>query len=152
MKKILFVLLLLVTIGLAGCNTVEEKRAERAINAYYDALIDNEFEVAFNKLFMYDEDSTHPTALSKLETKEVYLDKIKYLQQHDYKLVAYNIRDVEYEDGHSFWHHLDIEVVQGEDTFHWEEIVFYRDGKLIISGDDPYINYRDGKMIVETEE
>ena len=47
------------------------------------------------------------------------------------------------------WHHLNIEVKQDGETFYYMEQVYFHEGKLKISGEDPYIKYRDGKMIVK---
>jgi hypothetical protein len=44
---------------------------------------------------------------------------------------------------------MNIEVEQGGETFYYKERAFFHDGKLKVSGEDPYIQYRDGKMNVK---
>ena len=89
------------------------------------------------------------TSLSNAEAQTIYLEKIKYLKEQGYKFKGFKITELEYEDGNSFWHHLNIEVEQNGETFNYKETAFFHEGKLKVSGDDPYIQYRDGKMNVE---
>lgn len=146
MKKILFVFLIIILV-LTGCTNLEEKKAEKSINKYYKALIDQDYDKAFKELYLYDEDfSEGKTSTSDKEAKKTFQNKIKYLQQENYRVLDYKIDDVEYEDGNSFWHHLTIEVEHNGELNVYKEKAFFHDQKLKISGDDPFIQYRDGKV------
>jgi hypothetical protein len=151
MKRLFFTLFILsFCIPLMGCNSIEEQRAENAIEKYYQALVKEDYVTAFKGLFLYEGDyPDEQTSLSNAEAQTLYLEKINYLKDQNYKFSGFEIIEVEYEDGHSFWHHLNIEVVQGGETFYYKERAFFHVGKLKVSGEDPYIQYRDGKMNVK---
>lgn len=143
----LFVLSLSIT--LIGCNSIEEKKAENAIEQYYQALVKEDYEAAFKQLYLYEDDFSEQSSLSNEEAKNLYLEKFNYLKEQNYKFKGFEITELEYEDGHSFWHHLDVEVEQGGETLHYQEVAYFHEGKLKIDGEDPYILYRDGKMAVK---
>ena len=151
MKKILLAGLLLFVVCLAGCNSFEEKKAEKAIHTYYDALLENDYETAFKGLFFYEQGITTPTSLTQSETETVFTEKIAYLESRGYKVKDYHVRGVEYEDGHTFWHHIDVVIELDGKRKKWKETAFYQNGKLSVSGEDPLIEYRDGKMDVTFE-
>lgn len=151
MKKILFAILLILVAGLAGCNSFEEKKAEKAITTYYDALIEGDHDTAFKNLFLYENGITTPTDLSRSEAESVYEQKMAYLDKQGYQVSDYNIRGVEYEDGHTFWHHIDVVVNIDGARKKFTETAFYQNGKLSVSGEDPFAQYRDGKMDIEIE-
>jgi hypothetical protein len=145
---------------LTGCNFIEEQKAEGNIKDYYQAIIDEDYEKAFEQLQLYDYDAktgdgdfTEGTTLSQEEAKTFYLKKINVLKEQNYKLKDFEIIEVEYEDGHSFWHHIKLEVEQNGQKFEWNEVADIYEGKLLIGEkDDPYAKYRDGKMNFEIED
>lgn len=151
MKKLLYTILIFTCcLSLIGCNSLKEKKAERAINKYYNALLDENYDQAFTQLYLYDYNFFDEQSLLPIqEAKAIYLKKIAHLQEQSYKVKAFNITELEYEDGHSFWHHVTITVEQYGETFDYKEQAYFHDGKLKISGDDPYIEYRDGKMTID---
>ena len=116
----------------------------------YESLAKEDYETAFKVLFLYEGDfPDEKTSLSNAEAQTLYLEKINYLKGQNYKINGFEITKVEYEDGHSFWQHLNIEVEQGGETFYYNEQAFFHEGKLKVSGEDTYIQYRDGKMNVK---
>ena len=152
MKKRLFVSFVLLIFVLIGCDSaLEEKKAERVINAYYGALFEQDYKKAFRELALYDDSdvifdrSFVGTKLSSDEVEKIFLEKVAYLEEQDYKVTDFNI-EVEYEDGHSFWHHVEVEGFVNGESFLFDEVVFFDVGKLIISSEDPYISYRNGDM------
>lgn len=155
----LIMLIFTFSLMLTGCNFIEEKKAEGIIKNYYQAVIDGDYEKAFEQLHLYDYDSktensklAEGTTLSNEESKAFYLKKIDVLKEQNYKLKDFEIVDVEYEDGHSFWHHIKLEVEQNGQKFEWNEVAEIYEGKLLIGEkDDPYAKYRDGKMDFEIE-
>jgi hypothetical protein len=151
LKRLFFILFIFsFCIPLMGCNIIEEQRAENAIEKYYQALVKEDYETAFKELFLYEGDyPAEQTSLSNTEAQTLYLEKMNYLKDKNYKLNGFEIIEAEYEDGHSFWHHLNIEVQRGGETFYYKEQAFFHEGKLKVSGEDPYIQYRDGKMNVK---
>lgn len=159
-KPILIMLIFIFSLMLTGCNFREEKKAEGIIKNYYEAIIDGDYEKAFEQLHLYDYDSNTEdsklakgTTLTDEEAKEFYLKKIDVLKEQNYKLKDFEILDVEYEDGHSFWHHIKLEVEKNGQKFEWNEIAEIYEGKLLIGEkDDPYTQYRDGKMDFEISE
>jgi hypothetical protein len=142
---------------LTGCNFIEEQKAESIIKDYYQAIIDEDYEKAFDQLQLYDYDSktgdghyTEGTTLSRKEAKVLYLEKIKVLKEHNYEIKNFEMIEVEYEDGHSFWHHVKLIVEQDGQKFEWYEVADIYEGKLVIGEkDDPYARYRDGKIHTE---
>lgn len=148
-------LFLLFILMLTGCNYVEEKKAESIIQNYYQAIIDEDYEKAFKQLHLYDTEESKLTGkatLSEQEAKAIYLEKIKHLEEQMYKLKDFEIVEIEYEDGHSFWHHIKLEVEQDGEKSEWNEVAYIVKGKLLIGEkDDPYAKYRDGKMFFEEE-
>lgn len=154
MKKILFFVSFAISIFiLTGCNFLEESKAEKAINAYYNALIKKDYTGAFNELLLYDDAETisDGTKLSNDEAERFFLEKIKYGGKQDYELTDFEILEVEYEDGHSFWHHVEVEGEINGESFSMKEVVFLVDGRLVISSNEPYIDYRNGNMNAELE-
>lgn len=157
MNKFLMILIVALGVMITGCNTIEEKNAKGIIIAYYQAIIDEDYEKAFDQLKPYDYNVktgeghyTEGTTLSYKKAKEFYLEKINVLKEQNYKLKDFEIIDVEYEDGHSFWHHIKLEVEQNGHTFEWNEVADTYEGKLIIGEqDDPFAKYRDGKINFE---
>lgn len=139
---------------LTGCNFIEEQKAEDVIKDYYQSMIDEEYEKAFDQLQPYDYDVksgdgdfTKGTTISHEEAKEFYLKKIEALKEQKYKLKDFEITEVEYEDGHSFWHLIKLEVDQDGKHFEWNEVADIYEGKLLIGiKNDPYAKYRDGKV------
>ena len=108
-KLILIILIFIFSLMLTGCNFIEEKKAEGIIKNYYQAVIDGDYEKAFEQLHLYNYDSNtedsklaEGTTLSDEEAKAFYLKKIDVLKEQNYKLKDFEIVDVEYEDGHSF--------------------------------------------------
>ena len=51
MKRLLFTLLVLSLTLLIGCNNIEEQRAENSITKYYQALVEGDYETAFQELY-----------------------------------------------------------------------------------------------------
>lgn len=153
MKKTIFLSFVISIFVLTGCNSLEENRAEKAINAYYTALIKKDYVGAFDELLLYDDAETisDGTKLSNEESERLFLEKIEYAEKQDYELTDFEILEVEYEDGHSFWHHVGLEGKINGEKFSLKEVVFLDDGKLVVSSKDPYIDYRNGNMNVELE-
>ncbi|GKV56530.1 hypothetical protein NCCP2222_24770 [Sporosarcina sp. NCCP-2222] len=144
-KKIL--LLVSVALIMTSCSNILEHQAGNSINKYYKALKDQDYEEAFKHLYLFDKDpSEGETSLSSNEAKAVFLNKIKNLENENYRVVDFKIKDIEYEDGHSFWHEIVITIEHNGSAFDYSENAFYHDGKLQISGEDPFIQFRDGKM------
>jgi len=158
-NPLLIMLIFTLSSMLTGCNFIEEKKTEGIIKNYYQAIRDEDYEKAFEQLQLFDFDArtgeghyTEGTTLSDEEAKAFYLKKINVLKEQNYKLKDFEIIDIEYEDGHSFWHHIKLEVEQNGHKFEWNEVADIYEGKLIISEkDDPYAKYRDGKMNFEIE-
>ena len=110
-----FLIMLIFTLSslLTGCNFTEVQKAEGIIKDYYQAIIDEDYEKAFEQLQLYDYDAktgdshfTEGTTLSHEEAKAFYLKKTNVLKEQNYKLKDFKIMEVEYEDGNSFWHHI----------------------------------------------
>lgn len=155
-KRYLIMLIFVFSFIIAGCNFVEEKKAEGIIKDYYQAIIDEEYEKAFEQLQLYDYDAktddghyTEGTVLSHEDAKAFYLKKINVLKEQNYKIKDFEITEFEYEDGHSFWHHIKLMVEQDSQKFEWNEVADIYEGRLVIGGDDPNVKYRDGEMNFE---
>lgn len=157
MKKEFLMIILISIILITGCNAIEEQKAERIIKKYYNAIMHEDYEKAFEVLVLFDYDSetgkghyTEGTTLSYEEAKRQYGEKIDVLKEQNYKLRDFEIVEVEYEDGHSFWHHIKLTVLKDGKEFEWNEIADIYDGKLVIGiKDDPYAKYRDGQLEVQ---
>ncbi|SES63599.1 hypothetical protein SAMN05216389_101180 [Oceanobacillus limi] len=159
-KRILILLLIVLSLTITGCNYIQEKKAKSYINNYYQSIMDEDYEEAFEQLHLFDfETSTEEsklsegTVLSNEKAKQFYLDKIEVLKNHNYKLVDYEIGEVEYADGHTFWYHINLEVERNEELVEWNEVAHLYEGKLLVGGrDDPFVIFRDGKMNFEIDE
>lgn len=148
MKQLLLVISLAIIL-LSGCTQLEEKKADKIINTYYNAMINKNYSKAFKVLHVYDNDSFKysETALSSKELKKAFLHKTDYQEGPNYKITGFKILEVEYEDSHSFWHHVEVQGVSIDGDFIVEDVATNHDGKLSLTSDtDSYINYRDGFM------
>ncbi len=131
-----------------------EKKAERLIHSYYKAIIEEDYDKAYKKLYIYDREHIDKnnnikagTSLTDDEAKAYFEEKIAYLKKQNYRLLDYQITGVEYEDGHSFWHHVKLNVEIDGERQTYEETADVVNGKLMIGErDDRFAKYRDGKM------
>ncbi|WP_208590792.1 hypothetical protein [Gracilibacillus suaedae] len=145
---------------MTGCNFIEEQKAESIIKNYYQAIKDENYEEAFEQLHLYDYDAeadesmlSAGTTLSTEEAKEFYLKKVDLLKEQNYQLKDFEIGEVEYADGHTFWHHIKLRVDLNGQEFEWTEVAeIYNEKLLIGEKDDTYGKYRDGKMNFDIEE
>ncbi len=123
------------------------------INHYYQSLINEEYEEAFEVLYLYDyQENTNEylstgTKLTKAEAKDFYLKKTAFLEEQNYALKGYEISEVEYGDGHTFWFHILVTAEVNGKKKEYHEIAHIWKGKLLVGErDDPYVRFRDGKM------
>ncbi|WP_282154766.1 hypothetical protein [Cytobacillus gottheilii] len=157
-KLIQIVFLLSLILILTGCNSTEERKAEGLIKDYYQSMIDGNYEKAFEQLhlFQYDVKTddyklNEDITFSDEEAKEFYLKKVEISQDKGYTLTNFEIGEVEYEDGHSFWHHIKLQTEHNGQEFEWNETASIYNGKLLIGGEDPFQIYRDGRMNFDIE-
>ncbi|MEO4052695.1 hypothetical protein [Solibacillus sp. CAU 1738] len=152
-KSVLIIIGGIVSALLIGCNTTNERQAQQLIENYYNAMKERQYEIAFDQLYIFDDHYTDgPSFLSEQEAKNLFNKKINILEEQDYYIKDFEIVNVEYEDGHSFWHHINIVVEQKGQRYEWEEVAQMYEGKLIVDGkNDPYVQYRNGQMNVNFE-
>ncbi|WP_158735778.1 hypothetical protein [Alteribacillus sp. YIM 98480] len=156
MKRMLLMLVLMSTIPLIGCNFIEENKAKNVAKTYYHALMDEDYEKAFEQLYLYDHtEENHPadgTTLSEEEAEKFYMKKVDYIKEQDYKVKGFDIENIRYEDGHTFFLEMILQVEQDGENFERSETVDIWEGQAwIIEEDDPFSSYRDGNMSVEIE-
>ena len=147
-KVTMTVLLAATILLLAGCNESQERKAEKTLATYYEGLIDNDYEQSIEVLYLHDkEDDLYAgTSMAQGEAKEIMKKKMLQLEAVDYRVLSYEISELEYEDDHSFWHHV---LVTGEidgEQFIYEDTVTLVEEQLVITGDDPLIHYRNGNI------
>ncbi|MFJ7976642.1 hypothetical protein ACIQZI_13205 [Peribacillus sp. NPDC096379] len=86
---------------------MEEQKAKSVTKNYYNALKDEGYGEALEQLYLYDyTEDRHPTdgtTLSEEEARKFYLWKIDYLKEQNYKIKGYEIENIRYEDGHTFF-------------------------------------------------
>ncbi|QTM98923.1 hypothetical protein ERJ70_06170 [Sediminibacillus dalangtanensis] len=123
------------------------------INHYYQSLINGKYEDAFDVLYLYDyQENTNEhlstgTALTEAEAKDFYMKKTAFLKEQNYAIKDYEISEVEYADGHTFWHHISITAEVNGKREEYHEIAQIWKGKLLVGErEDPYVRFRDGKM------
>ncbi|SHG23235.1 hypothetical protein [Ornithinibacillus halophilus] len=153
---ILLLIILIVTIAWLFIRKTffPELEAVNMINTYYQSIIDEDYDEAFEQLYLFDYNEPDENAnikagtnLRKSEAREFYLKKINYLKDKNYRLKDYEIVEVEYADGHSFWHHIELEVEVNGKLYNWHETASIYEGKLMIGErEDQFAKYRDGKM------
>ncbi|WP_332650451.1 hypothetical protein [Lysinibacillus sp. 54212] len=133
---------------LTGCNSMEEQKAEKAINTYYNALIEKDYKRAFSTLFPFDDTNalSNGTQLTKKEAEKLFIEQMDTMDKQNYKITCFKILEVEYEDGHSFWHHVEVTGEHNGESFSHNEVVDTHDGKLVIRSSDPYVEFRNGNM------
>ncbi|SDM24457.1 hypothetical protein [Sediminibacillus halophilus] len=136
-----------------------EKEAEHMINEYYNSLINEDYEDAFKVLYLYDykknsnEFLSTGTTLPKEQAKDFFMEKIAYLKEQNYIIKDYKIKNVEYSDAHTFWHHILLKVEVNGKMKEFNEVAEIWKGKLLIGErEDPYARFRDGKMKIKIPE
>ena len=115
MKKCLVLVYFAISLFfLSSCNSWEEHKAEKIITTYYTSLIKKEYKKAFAQLTLYDDAKKifGETTLSNKEAKKIFLEKMDYVEKQKYELTNFKIIEVEYEDGHSFWHHVEVKGIR----------------------------------------
>ncbi|WP_188208079.1 hypothetical protein [Alkalibacillus aidingensis] len=158
MKKVVFIIFLVpLFITLVGCQFIEENRAKNITKGYYQALVNSDYEEAFDYLYLYDVAEDHSptdgTVLSESVAKQHYMDKVHYLEEQGYQVKDFEIEDIRYEDGHTFFLELSLFVEHGGETFEWAETVDIWDGEVwVIEKDDPFAIYRDGRLNIDFDE
>lgn len=155
-KVILVMLILLINLSLIGCSTPKQK-LKNVTNDYYNALVNGNYEKAFEVLYLYDfvkdKHPTDGTTLSKSLAKEFYLKKVNVLKENNYKVTDFKIAKFRQEDGHTFFAEITLFVELNGERFEWSETVDEWEGKVwIINGNDPFLKYRDGKLNFDIEE
>ncbi|WP_199860626.1 outer membrane protein assembly factor BamD [Oceanobacillus damuensis] len=156
MRKVILVMLIsIVSLSLIGCSNPEEQ-VKNVTNDYYQALVNKDYEKAFETLYLYDfTEENHPTdgtTLSQKEAKEFYMKKVNVLKENNYKVKDFEITKVRKEDGHTSFAEVKFNVEVNGESFEWRETVDEWEGKAwIINENDPFSIYRDGKMNLDIE-
>lgn len=157
MKKIiLFLSIAIINLFLIGCYSPERK-VKSVTNDYYKALVNENYEKAFETVYLYDflEDK-HPTdgtTLSEKEARAFYFEKINVLKENNYKIKGFEITHIRKEDGATAFAEVTLDVEVDGESFERHELVDEWEGKAwIITEDDPYGKYRDGKINFDIEQ
>ncbi|MGJ9460649.1 hypothetical protein [Oceanobacillus sp. CF4.6] len=101
-KPLLIMLIFTLVFMLTGCSFIEkqikEQNAEGIIKDYYQAIIDEDYEKAFEQLHLFDYDTktddsklSEGTTISNDKAKELYLKKTEVLKEQNYKLKDFEI-------------------------------------------------------------
>ncbi|WP_416150132.1 hypothetical protein ACM26V_03835 [Salipaludibacillus sp. HK11] len=88
--------------------------------------MDENYQEAFDQLFLYDDTSYHltdGTSLGTGEAQELYMEKISYLKDINYKVQGFEIDNVRYEDGHTFFLELTITVARDGEVHEYAETI-----------------------------
>lgn len=147
--RVLFTLLLVTTIlVLVGCNGMQEREAEKLMSVYYEALIDGDFEHSVEVLHLHDQVDNPYAGTSKDSNAAIAISKANFeqLENLGYQITSYEISALEYEDGHSFWHHVQVIGEMGSESFMYEDTVQLFEEKLVITSEDPFVQYRNGHL------
>lgn len=150
-KTILIMSLLSLIFVLSGCNSLTEYNAKRIVKSYYNALMDENYQQAFEKLYLYDfVEEHHPidgTILSQDEAEAFFMKKIDYLNQQNYRIKNFEIDRFRYEDGHTFFLEVSVQVEQDGQSHKYSDTIDVWEGRVwIVNSEDPFVIYRDGKM------
>ena len=132
---------------LLSTNALPEFRLKYMAENYYTAMMEGRYEDAFEQLYMYDGHYMDgPTKLAKQAAKEKFLQKTASLEEQKVAIKDFRLGEIEYADGHTFW--LDVQLFMEKDgqLIERQDIVDEYEGKLIVNGDDPFVDYRNGKM------
>ncbi|MCZ0703206.1 hypothetical protein J2T56_001470 [Natronobacillus azotifigens] len=154
MKAIVYVFTIaIISLSLIGCAN-PEREVRRLTNDYYGALVKENYEKAFETVYLYDvDDDNHPTdgtTLNEKEAKNLYMEKINILKENNYKITGFDITGFTYIDAaHAFAEVTIHGEVDGE-GFVWHEMVDAWGGKAWIQNiEDPFGKYRDGTLNFE---
>ncbi|MGP4108457.1 hypothetical protein [Virgibacillus sp. L01] len=150
MKNIFILILLGLSIIVAGCASSD---AKNSVENYYTALVNEEYDKAFNQLLIFDEHYDQETTLSESEAKERFSEKISYLEEKGYQLNDFEIQDVRTDDGGPplVESVLTIEI-KGDEKKVKELIQVTENGLFVdLSEEDKYAHYRDGKMNISKD-
>ena len=74
------------------------------------------------------------------------MQKTASLEEQNVAIKDFTLGEIEYEDGHSFWLHVQLVMEKDGQLIERQDIVDEHEGKLIVNGDDPFVDYRNGKM------
>ncbi len=128
---------------------IQEFTAKYKMNQYYHALIDQNYEKAQRNLYYFystDESWINEPNLMEKEKLAFFLEKTKYLEEKDYRVIDYQFKKLEWEDGAHFFLFVNVQVEVEQEVFTWKDVFFIKEGKLIVTSDDPYIYYRNSDI------
>jgi len=126
------------------------KKAETRASTYYSALMNRHYSEAFDCLYIYDDFEDVKSALTREEAMQTYLKKAERLESHGYKMVDFQVTNVDHEDFSNIrmFVEVTIETTDGKQEVFEEQLHYLNNKILIVSSEDPLYNYRNGKMNV----
>ena len=124
---------------LLSTNALPEFRLKYMAESYYTAMMEGRYEDAFEQLYMYDGQYTN-------RAREQFLQKAAALEEKKMAIKDFTLGEIEYEDGHSFWLHVQLVMEENGQLMERQDIVYEHEGKLVVSSDDPFVDHRNGKM------
>ncbi|ENH96131.1 hypothetical protein J416_12457 [Gracilibacillus halophilus YIM-C55.5] len=153
-KYICGIVVSIITLLLIGCYPPENK-AKNLTRDYYQALINESYEKAFNSLHLYNpEEFDDKVTLSDKEAEKFYMKKISVLEENNYHVKDFEITYMQQEDGHTFYPNVKIEVEVNSKTYEYEEKISItsNDKVRVVESNDPFIKYRNGVMGFDIQE
>ncbi|WP_430787394.1 hypothetical protein VBD025_16335 [Virgibacillus flavescens] len=121
---------------------------KQSVEKYYTALINENYEEAFNYLLIYDEHYDGGTTLTRAEAKEKFMEKINYLKQINYQVTDFEIKKVSSDDGGPPLVRSIVTITIDGEVKKINELIQVTDEGLFVdlSEEDKYAQYRDGTM------
>lgn len=137
---LIFVFILLILINSSVFS------AERKVNSYYKALIQENYEKAFGYLYLWEQGSDIPSTLNIAKAKKVYFKKTEELKKKDYKVLDVKEIGGQRKDGFILLStRITIRIESRERQI--TETIQIANGKILIdNSDDPYVRLREGQM------
>lgn len=147
-KGTMMLLLIVLLLLLVGCKELQEQKAEKMLATYYEGLINGDVEQSIKVLYLHDqkENPSAGTNLAQDEAKNIVKNKMLQLEALEYRVLGYEISELEYEDGHSFWYHVRVRGEIAGEPFTYEDTIVPVEEKIAIAGDDPFIYERNGHV------
>lgn len=156
MKKLTITIFCLVAMGLLwylfGSTIFGQKQAEKVAKNYYSALVSEDYEQAFEYLYVYDEHFDAGTNLSRAEAKSVYMKNMNQLKERGYKVKKFEINQIRLEDGVLMLINSTVTVEYNKETKSTIETLQYNNPigikpKVFVDySEDEFAQYRGGKL------
>ena len=148
MKK--YIIIIAIILGVLLIREIGLQIETKAARNYYEALVNEDYERAFQYLSLYEHGVE---ATTDEDAKKFYLKKTKFLKDQGYKVIDYKMKSRR-EDGQDIGVDVKITIqIRDNSPITFTEHGAIHNGKLFIFANpkEPYQKYRDGRMNIKIQ-